>query len=142
MIFLSDYRSKHICGLSRKSSISCWKKNQNRNSNHFGTNKELQLASCKLATEYKSRFRLVLSCALAKSIDEKEKNSITEIPNLRNENVGVLLLNLGGPETLDDVEPFLYNLFADPVSVDDKLSACLKLLIDCYMTNIINAGHH
>ncbi|CAN6714648.1 unnamed protein product [Malus baccata var. baccata] len=28
--------------------------------------------------------------------------------------VGVLLLNLGGPETLDDVQPFLFNLFADP----------------------------
>jgi len=28
--------------------------------------------------------------------------------------VGVLLLNFGGPETLDDVKPFLYNLFADP----------------------------
>ncbi|CAL9131765.1 unnamed protein product [Musa textilis] len=31
-----------------------------------------------------------------------------------NERVGVLLLNLGGPETLDDVQPFLFNLFADP----------------------------
>nr|KAJ0221651.1 hypothetical protein LSAT_V11C200063960 [Lactuca sativa] len=28
--------------------------------------------------------------------------------------IGVLLLNLGGPETLDDVQPFLFNLFADP----------------------------
>jgi protoporphyrin/coproporphyrin ferrochelatase len=28
--------------------------------------------------------------------------------------VGVMLLNLGGPDTLDDVQPFLYNLFADP----------------------------
>jgi len=28
--------------------------------------------------------------------------------------MGVLLLNLGGPESLDDVQPFLYNLFADP----------------------------
>ncbi|MFM7886206.1 MAG: ferrochelatase [Pseudanabaena sp.] len=28
--------------------------------------------------------------------------------------VGVLLLNLGGPEKLDDVYLFLYNLFADP----------------------------
>ncbi|KAF5200192.1 Ferrochelatase-1 protein [Thalictrum thalictroides] len=28
--------------------------------------------------------------------------------------VGVLLLNLGGPETLNDVQPFLFNLFADP----------------------------
>lgn len=31
------------------------------------------------------------------------------------EKIGVLLLNLGGPETLDDVQPFLFNLFADPV---------------------------
>ncbi|GMP26701.1 hypothetical protein CsSME_00003035 [Camellia sinensis var. sinensis] len=30
------------------------------------------------------------------------------------EKIGVLLLNLGGPETLDDVQPFLFNLFADP----------------------------
>ncbi|XVE97653.1 hypothetical protein REPUB_Repub03eG0037400 [Reevesia pubescens] len=30
------------------------------------------------------------------------------------EKLGVLLLNLGGPETLNDVQPFLYNLFADP----------------------------
>ena len=29
------------------------------------------------------------------------------------EKTGVLLLNLGGPENLDDVEPFLYNLFSD-----------------------------
>jgi ferrochelatase len=28
--------------------------------------------------------------------------------------IGVLLFNLGGPETLDDVKPFLYNLFSDP----------------------------
>ncbi|MDH3346654.1 MAG: ferrochelatase [Desulfobulbaceae bacterium] len=27
--------------------------------------------------------------------------------------IGVALLNLGGPEILDDVEPFLYNLFSD-----------------------------
>ncbi|MFN7929285.1 MAG: ferrochelatase [Blastocatellia bacterium] len=28
--------------------------------------------------------------------------------------LGVLLFNLGGPETLADVRPFLYNLFSDP----------------------------
>ena len=28
--------------------------------------------------------------------------------------VGVALLNLGGPERIQDVGPFLYNLFADP----------------------------
>jgi protoporphyrin/coproporphyrin ferrochelatase len=30
------------------------------------------------------------------------------------ERIGVLLFNLGGPETLDDVRPFLFNLFSDP----------------------------
>lgn len=29
-------------------------------------------------------------------------------------NIGVLLFNLGGPERLEDVRPFLYNLFSDP----------------------------
>lgn len=28
--------------------------------------------------------------------------------------VGVVLLNLGGPASLDDVEPFLYRLLMDP----------------------------
>ncbi|KAJ6840660.1 ferrochelatase-1, chloroplastic-like [Iris pallida] len=34
--------------------------------------------------------------------------------NTAQEKVGVLLLNLGGPDTLQDVQPFLFNLFADP----------------------------
>ena len=34
------------------------------------------------------------------------------------ETVGVVLLNLGGPDTLDAVEPFLYNLFSDPDIID------------------------
>jgi len=33
---------------------------------------------------------------------------------ISNSGVGVLFLNLGGPTTGDDVEEFLYNLFADP----------------------------
>lgn len=33
---------------------------------------------------------------------------------MQHDKVGVLLLNLGGPEKLEDVQPFLYNLFADP----------------------------
>lgn len=48
-------------------------------------------------------------CAIDKYNPDKV-HSITE-----QEKVGVLLLNLGGPETLNDVQPFLYNLFADPV---------------------------
>jgi len=34
------------------------------------------------------------------------------------ETIGVVLLNLGGPDTLDAVEPFLYNLFSDPDIID------------------------
>jgi ferrochelatase len=37
--------------------------------------------------------------------------SYDEKPDLK---LGVLLLQLGGPERADDVEGFLYNLFADP----------------------------
>lgn len=40
---------------------------------------------------------------------------VPDIPVVGNEKIGVLLLNLGGPETLEDVQPFLFNLFADPV---------------------------
>lgn len=40
---------------------------------------------------------------------------ISSKPFTGDEEIGVLLLNLGGPETLDDVQPFLFNLFADPV---------------------------
>lgn len=31
-----------------------------------------------------------------------------------NQRIGVLLFNLGGPETLEDVRPFLFNIFVDP----------------------------
>jgi ferrochelatase len=31
-----------------------------------------------------------------------------------NQRIGILLFNLGGPETLEDVRPFLFNLFSDP----------------------------
>ena len=38
---------------------------------------------------------------------------MTDSPT-KTERIGVLLFNLGGPETLEDVRPFLFNLFADP----------------------------
>ncbi|XP_028083432.1 ferrochelatase-2, chloroplastic-like [Camellia sinensis] len=43
------------------------------------------------------------------------------------ERVGVLLLNLGGPETIHDVQPFLFNLFADPFIT--SLGVALKILV-------------
>lgn len=43
-----------------------------------------------------------------------------------NPRVGVLLLNLGGPERIQDVGPFLYNLFSDPEIIRLPVSALQK----------------
>jgi ferrochelatase len=40
--------------------------------------------------------------------------------------IGVLLFNLGGPETLRDVKPFLYRLFSDPEIIHIKFSPLRK----------------
>ncbi|MBV9241550.1 MAG: ferrochelatase [Acidobacteria bacterium] len=40
--------------------------------------------------------------------------------------VGVVLLNLGGPDSLEAVEPFLYNLFSDPDIIDFPLSFLVR----------------
>lgn len=40
--------------------------------------------------------------------------------------VGVVLMNRGGPETLDDVEPFLYNLLMDPALLDLPVGGRLR----------------
>jgi Ferrochelatase len=48
------------------------------------------------------------------SEDDRPIAASLDPPPAMVDRVGVLLLNLGGPETLEDVQPFLYNLFADP----------------------------
>ena len=40
--------------------------------------------------------------------------------------VGVVLFNLGGPRNLDEIEPFLYNLFMDPAIIDIPLKGALR----------------
>lgn len=67
---------------------------------------KMQSVSSEELTEKSS---LKLGALLASAANEVSASSI-----VGNENVGVLLLNLGGPETLEDVQPFLFNLFADP----------------------------
>lgn len=51
--------------------------------------------------------------------------------------VGVLLFNLGGPETLADVRPFLYNLFSDPEIIRLPVRAMQKPL-----AWVISASRH
>lgn len=40
--------------------------------------------------------------------------------------VGVVLMNLGGPDKVDDVAPFLYNLFMDPAIIDIPLGGVMR----------------
>lgn len=42
------------------------------------------------------------------------------------ETIGVVLMNLGGPNKIADVEPFLYNLFMDPAIIDIPFSGILR----------------
>lgn len=42
--------------------------------------------------------------------------SLTALPNAKK--IGVVLFQLGGPDSLQAVEPFLYNLFSDPDIID------------------------
>jgi ferrochelatase len=42
------------------------------------------------------------------------------------ETVGVVMMNVGGPAALEDVKPFLYNLFMDPALLDVPLGTRLR----------------
>lgn len=68
-------------------------------------------------------------CASARMVVQLKPTSFVtaeKVSGVANDRLGVLLLNLGGPDTLDDVEPFLYNLFSDPEIV--TLPSFLKWL--------------
>lgn len=54
------------------------------------------------------------SATLTRNVDTSLPDLKVQEPAGTADKVGVLLLNLGGPETLDDVEHFLFNLFNDP----------------------------
>ncbi len=42
------------------------------------------------------------------------------------DNLGIVLLNMGGPSTLDEIQPFLYHLFMDPAIIDIPLPGFLR----------------
>lgn len=47
--------------------------------------------------------------------------------------VGVVMLNLGGPDTVEQIEIFLYNLFMDPAIIDIPLKGILRHWICRYI---------
>ncbi len=54
------------------------------------------------------------------------------------EKIGVVLLNLGGPDSLDAVEPFLYNLFVDP----DIINFPGSFLFREWLARLISSKRH
>jgi len=54
------------------------------------------------------------------------------------EKIGVVLLNLGGPDSLDAVEPFLYNLFVDP----DIINFPGSFLFRKWLAKLISSRRH
>lgn len=96
------------------------------------------------SSSYRSATTTKLAAATALDLSDEsitlpswKKNDDTStdtIAKLKDPKVGVLLLNLGGPETGEDVEGFLYNLFADPdiirlPSILSPLQSLVALLI-------------
>jgi len=54
------------------------------------------------------------------------------------EKIGVVLLNLGGPDSLEAVEPFLYNLFVDP----DIINFPGSFLFREWLAKLISSKRH
>ena len=52
--------------------------------------------------------------------------------------IGVVLLNLGGPDSLDAVEPFLHNLFCDP----DIINFPGSFLVRKWLAKLISSKRH
>ena len=55
-----------------------------------------------------------------------------------NEKIGIVLLNLGGPDSLEAVEPFLYNLFVDP----DIINFPGSFLVRKWLARLISSKRH
>ncbi|KAH7352299.1 hypothetical protein KP509_19G039000 [Ceratopteris richardii] len=103
------YRCSHVFRSPVEGTIT-WKNAFDYSGNSLRPPKFLKLrVSTDGTTVRASRVQSYVCCTLA-----REAVGVVDTVDCKKENVGVLLLNLGGPETLEDVQPFLYNLFADP----------------------------
>ncbi len=60
--------------------------------------------------------------------------SADPLPLQKGDRVGVVLLNLGGPDKIADVEPFLYNLFMDPAIIDIPIGGVFRHLLSRFIS--------
>ncbi|XP_050212314.1 ferrochelatase-2, chloroplastic-like [Mercurialis annua] len=82
----------------------------------FSTTKSISIngASDVLTSVHKRDPNPKTFCAASAGVLPINEEFVESQSHAMEQKVGVLLLNLGGPETLHDVQPFLFNLFADP----------------------------
>mmetsp|Transcript_30975 Transcript_30975/g.56157 ORF Transcript_30975/g.56157 Transcript_30975/m.56157 type:complete len:476 (+) Transcript_30975:108-1535(+) len=88
---------------------------------HYASGFSLQPSSVGIGGTSHSRTKIEAATALNLDNDSisstpwnGSNDEAVSLADMKDPKVGVLLLNLGGPETGKDVEGFLYNLFADP----------------------------
>eukprot|EP00238_Polyblepharides_amylifera_P009107 CAMPEP_0196589496 /NCGR_PEP_ID=MMETSP1081-20130531/63710_1 /TAXON_ID=36882 /ORGANISM="Pyramimonas amylifera, Strain CCMP720" /LENGTH=522 /DNA_ID=CAMNT_0041912315 /DNA_START=236 /DNA_END=1804 /DNA_ORIENTATION=- len=107
-LYVLKKQSKRLC---LKAAISYERQVEERRSRniHPTINCRGVLEKQKLYNKYKSIGNNFICRASTGEVATSDSSE-----NVTSNKIGVLLLNLGGPETLDDVQPFLYNLFADP----------------------------
>lgn len=72
----------------------------------------IRISKAGLKASTKSLVSDTIPFSATSNLDVRNGNSDDDV--VKEGKTGVLLLNLGGPGTLEDVQPFLYNLFADP----------------------------
>ena len=120
-IFLAFKRllPKAICASPKMYRCSGANGETSINSNHWkndivgrcslGWSEGQSLVSRQPTDKHLSHVRAVVTSTTTQDVSD------SDTPLAGDDKIGVLLLNLGGPETLEDVQPFLFNLFADPV---------------------------
>ena len=97
-----------------------------------GTPSPSLIRLCQHQTQAASRL-VANSATLTRNVETSLPQLNIQQPAGTADKVGVLLLNLGGPETLDDVEHFLFNLFNDPdiIRLPGQGTTCAQFAVCC-----------
>ncbi len=64
-----------------------------------------------------------------------QDSSTLGLPATKQEKIGIVLLNMGGPDSLETVGPFLYNLFSDPEIIKLPMSFLFQKILAWMIVN-------
>jgi Protoheme ferro-lyase (ferrochelatase) len=71
-----------------------------------------------LDSQLGTRYSLHVDLCTTFSVKWRPFRVLGSYAQMRSNRLGVVLFQLGGPETLEAIEPFLFNLFCDPDIID------------------------